>query len=627
MPDFVVNGQSVTIDDADKIGEGGQGVVYRYGDYALKSLHPSFRQKWYMEKIAVLSRADWHPDIIRPISTVQEKSGASCGYIARLLPRDQYDGLAWYFDESYRAKYGVTVQQVADVFVDLLMLMHYWHQQGVAFGDFNEGAVMVLHPTYWDKLNRAESKYSFVLDGRTVHLPKELRVSMVDVDSVQYKGYPCDVYNLNTFDYRLNSRLPRLGADCIYDKEADIFAYGALLFETLTGVNVYSGYHPYYDSQKIMMENGRTVLHDDVVYPDHAMPVEKLPSSFQTYFKSLFTSASYRKPVQLDMLSDLGAVANAVYKRQSRPAHRSHKVSRYETLLYGLHYIEDVMVTPLGLNVLELTPEQTYVVHQIDEYGSRKIFLADSSAFRVSLNDHPEYVATAVTRTESYMLSVDGDSVLIPSPSHGINTAHSGISGGYVYAPDNRYINVFSVNAFRNGERMMRQAVMHAGNTDFYALGNGYAYTVTRMSTWEAYTLVTPKFTFNLDVQQRDLGQPMRENGFALSVSDKYAYMTRQVLTQGKPQTLVDWIDWSNEYQVKTTSSVIDGHGLSAKQIANAGNVILYPSRDGIVRESIDGKRDVFANTQSVVTPNSRLALYRRGLLVINSHDVAVIEL
>lgn len=633
MSDYTVRGHNLALDPSQKIGEGGQGTVYQ--DYvggtqvAVKILYDAFCNGRYFEKIAKLSMMDLHPDIIKPIDVVKDSRGQSSGYVARLLPKNEYDGVSWYFDESYRTQYGITVADIAEIFYDLLLLMHHWHDNGIVIGDFNHGSVMVLHKNLWSRLDRSDSKYVTNFDGNRVFLPKQLKVSMVDIDSVQFgSGYPCDVYSIDTFDYRVVRKLSRLGQDAIFDKGSDYFSFGALLFHSLIGVGIYSGYHQHYDLQRLMMQNGVTVLHPDVAYPAHALPMSNLPIDLQQYYQKLLTDVNFRKPIGRMMLKKLGAKVD-LYTRPEKPAVQNASVGKYERLLSNVGLIVDVVVQGDVVYVLRLdNKHQKFVLHSYGPFGTQSFVIANNTGHRVKLNNGLSVIASMTMQGESSYMTKSYQWHSILSEGRGMNTPHSGVSGDFAFRESAQYINIYSL-LDGNIQHPPYRTVMKSGkNLDLYPLGHdGYAYAITRMETWEVLTLITPKYTLNPKIQHRNQGEAIRTDGFHVSMSGDYAYVSRHTDYQGKHYTLYDWIDFSDYLNVKVYSIRVEGHRHVAKQVALFGKVILYPSNDGIVRERISGEWDVFSQTCSIVSGHEKLLPYRKGLLIVDSDSVSYIEL
>lgn len=272
MRTVVIDGARVHLDPSGSnfIGRGGEAEVYRHNGMALKVFHPvdtslpadeqrarATNLQLKGQKLAVFPKG-LPAEVLSPVSLAHDpRSGHVVGYTMPLL-----SGMHTLFnlsDPDFRVSAKVGQADVLTLFKRFHRVLGGLHKQSVIVGDLNDGNELISVA------------------------PHDLRI--IDVDSLQFSGYPCTVAAPRFLDPRL------FGADLskgLFSEETDWYAFACLFFQSTLCVLPYGGMHPKYRTYLRRAENRVCVLNKDVPYPGAGIRPDLFPDDLLHYFTKVF---------------------------------------------------------------------------------------------------------------------------------------------------------------------------------------------------------------------------------------------------------------------------------------------------------------------------------------------------
>jgi serine/threonine protein kinase len=286
------------------VGEGGEAEVYNFSaDKVLKAYklpdHPQFAgddpgqrrlRKAAQERLAdVQRRLPLFPQhtpqrVCAPSQLAYERrnGGQIVGFTMPLIT----DALTLkqYAVREYRRRQKITQEEVVAVFRDLHATVEQLHDMDVVIGDFNPLNILV----------RSQRGHAYVIDA----------------DSMQFGGVDSPAFMPRYVDPLLCDPLatsPILVRS--HTCESDWYAFAVLFFETLLCVHPYGGvYRPADKKNKVGLDQRClrriSVFHQDVKYPDAAVPLNSLPDKLSAFFQDMFLRDK-RGPFPRELLDNL----------------------------------------------------------------------------------------------------------------------------------------------------------------------------------------------------------------------------------------------------------------------------------------------------------------------------------
>lgn len=253
-------GARATLADGDVLGAGGEGTVYRApGGRAIKI----FAAPPSAEKIR---KIDAFPEALArlavgPEGWVESPARRRIGYVMRRV--DGAVDLGRLGTRRFREGV-VSAAAVCGLFSRLHARLTAIHAEGVVVGDLNAGNVLITG-----------------LPGGATAEPH-----LIDAESMQYAGFPCEVSHERTCDPRLYGRdftaAPAFGAD------SDWYAFAVLLFSALLYVHPYGGAHPSLATLVRRAQARVSILSPEVTLPKTAEPPAVLPDALREVFVRVF---------------------------------------------------------------------------------------------------------------------------------------------------------------------------------------------------------------------------------------------------------------------------------------------------------------------------------------------------
>ncbi len=264
----VLGGATVRLGDADVLGAGGEGTVYGLPDGRAVKVFLAPPGPAKVKKLEAFPRA-LAALCVGPDDLVFDRAGRAIGYAMRRV--DGAVDLARLGSRKHRQG-AVSAAAVCAVFARLRDKVAAIHRAGVVVGDLNAGNVLVT--------------------GGEPHL--------IDAESMQYAGFPCEVAHERTCDPRLYGvDLARAPA---FDPGSDWYAFAVLLFSCLLYVHPFGGAHPTLNTLVRRADARVSVLSPVVALPKVAESPDVLPDDLRAWFARVF-EADERAPFPAALLA------------------------------------------------------------------------------------------------------------------------------------------------------------------------------------------------------------------------------------------------------------------------------------------------------------------------------------
>lgn len=309
----VLRGQTLTLDDKDLLGQGGEARVFRHPSVprlALKVFHEieatlppverALRERiaaLRVEKLALLTKLTppLPVNVMAPVDVLTApKSNDVIGYAMPLVDNaEDIAILAVKKKKAGRFDQGA----VLAVFSELRALVDALHARGVIVGDMNDGNVVLT------ALRTGGKPPTHTPGGKPpAHKQQSNQHSamIIDVDSMQIGALPCPVAHERFLDPRLYGR--SLIDAAAFDVAADAYALRVLLFQSLLCVHPYGGVHAKLPTLLRRAEASWSVLRGDVQLPRAAISPHTLSDDLLHDFTRCFDKGD-RTPLDARLLS------------------------------------------------------------------------------------------------------------------------------------------------------------------------------------------------------------------------------------------------------------------------------------------------------------------------------------
>ncbi len=265
----IVEGTPLVLKASEVIGQGGEAVVYRRGDRALKIYQG-------LDRAALGRKADklahypgpLPPAVLAPLAPALDEHGALVGFAMRYLA----GAVEARKLTSRTQRLGVVDAAGATRWlIALAAELRALHGAGVVVGDLNDGNVLCANGAPY----------------------------LIDADSYQFAGHACTVAHERYLDPRLYGvDLTRTAA---LDQASDWYAFSVLAFSVLLLVHPYGGAHPTLGTLLRRAEARVSVLRPEVTRPKISLSAEVLPRALVSWFEATF-DGGLREPLPVALL-------------------------------------------------------------------------------------------------------------------------------------------------------------------------------------------------------------------------------------------------------------------------------------------------------------------------------------
>lgn len=332
-----LNQQPIKLDAAQLIQAGGEGMVFRWQDTAVKLYHHPTPQ--HQAKLAYLlgsGLAQQFPTaVLAPSAPVTDGSGSLIGFQMPLLPPGSQP-LKALSNPLFRQKNNIPLPAIASLLQHIHTTLTHLHQHHIIIGDLNDTNI------HFTPVSPLPSPH---------HL---LTPSLIDADSYQFANFPCPVALPAFLDPDLYG-VADLGARPYFTPRTDWYAFAVLLVKSLLGVHPYGGAHPQHKTILARAQARVSIWQTAVTRPANSLPLDTLSDECQHFLQCMFEHGE-RPSFPAALLTN--ALRTAVPKHL--PTHQSAPAGSWRTLLADEGFIEHLALLPNGRILVILHTGQNY---------------------------------------------------------------------------------------------------------------------------------------------------------------------------------------------------------------------------------------------------------------------------
>ena len=279
---IVIQNKTIQIDSSQLIQAGGEGMVFKVGQTAVKLYHQP--QTSQQQKLDFFFNATHKlpPELLAPQSVVTDTQGNFLGFQMALLPSEAMP-IKQLSKATFWQKNGLTTTAVLSLFQQLHATLTTLHGLGIIIGDLNDQNIFITPPP----CNSATLQPCHFL---------------IDVDSYQIGRFPCPVAMDLFVDPNLYG-ITDLSKRPFFSPATDWYAFFVLLVRSLLHIHPYGGVQHQHKSIAARASAGLSILQPDVTYPASARPRESLPDDLLHHLHRVFDGGE-RPPFPAQLLID-----------------------------------------------------------------------------------------------------------------------------------------------------------------------------------------------------------------------------------------------------------------------------------------------------------------------------------
>lgn len=253
---YYVGGRSVTLTDNDYIAQGGQGVVYKSGNTAIKITHDpkDMIPEAKISELSVLTESN----ILGPREIVKDLNGVTVGYSMPFASDTEF--LPRLFNLGFKKKFGLDPQGVLYLVKQMQDTLNLIHKKSIVVGDYNPNNFLVAK------------------DRQTVY--------HIDVDNYQTKSFKCLAIMDSVRDWTTQPGH--------FDEVTDWFSWSIVVFQFYTGIHPFMGSHPDFPDNdlKARILANTSVLNKKTKVPKAFSDFSMIPKAHLDYFTKVFESGA-----------------------------------------------------------------------------------------------------------------------------------------------------------------------------------------------------------------------------------------------------------------------------------------------------------------------------------------------
>lgn len=622
----IIDGRRVDLAKRQVLGSGGEAVVTRWQNRAVKIYHPDRQTPERQNKLrAAISLGGQLPEeIIWPLSLVTSESGAIIGFTMSLVDpaAEPIDLLGK--SRQYRQQANISNRDVLHLFLRAQQTLAGLHQHGIVVGDLSgRNELFLSQHLYW-----------------------------IDTDSYQFASFPCRV---GTIDY-IDPRLYRLNLDrgVHFTADTDWYSFAVILFRSLLLVHPFHGRHPTVRTPEKRAEAHLDILSPGVVYPANAFRPEILSDQLLDAFLDYFRRGQ-RHPFPDDLLQS--SLHELVECRQchlwysgSRPAcpecHQQNLLvmKRQQARPDGIH-VAELFETPglitacqtsgTGIRCLVREKNTNSLYHLSPPHQPRRQPLpAWSSTARYALGENFLVVAPRPPRPEIEIYDLSGTAPRLCQTAATDCFAQKvpiiGASGSFTYRlaqgqllRGEKTMGVFTEKVIA---RFAEDQTWFQVNPQTPPAGDlvvGF-WRVFHQLHW---FLIDRQTTHPLALPDLESGESLLET--QITFDPQHALVWRRTKQAGREYIRLEQVDRQGQILLTRRLPLSENpHYQSLSGKALAGNWLLQSSDAGLVRENLSTRLETtFSATGPYLQDDDSLWLYQKGVLVVSRQNLRWLRL
>ncbi|MBX3055786.1 MAG: hypothetical protein KF770_04865 [Anaerolineae bacterium] len=328
-----LNQQPIKLDAAQLIQAGGEGMVFRWQDTAVKLYHhptPQHQAKlayWFQSGLGQIVPTA----VLAPCAPVTDNNGSLIGFQMPLLPPGSQP-LKALSNPLFRQKNNIPLPTIVNLLAQIHAALTYLHQHHIVIGDLND------------------TNIHFTPSPGHLFTP-----SLIDADSYQFAHFPCPVAMPAFLDPNLYG-VADLGARPSFTPRTDWYAFAVLLVKTLLGIHPYGGAHPQHKTIMARAQARISIWQPSVTRPANSLPLDTLSDECQHFLRRIFEQGE-RPSIPATLLAH--ALRHTAVPPHI-PAPQPIPTGAWRVLLADEGFIEHLALLPNGRIVVILHTGQSY---------------------------------------------------------------------------------------------------------------------------------------------------------------------------------------------------------------------------------------------------------------------------
>ncbi len=637
----MIGGKKYRIHQSDVLGAGGEATVVKVGNWAVKLYHqPTSARSAKLRDFISLSLPS---NVYAPQHLVYDSTGKKIvGHAMNLTPRG-YQVVQNLSRKSFRKAHPqFNSEYIANLFIDIFTTTDQLHRHNPAIivGDYND-------------LN---------LEFNAITVAPPVISVFIDVDSFQFARHACMVATETYLDPNLYN--VDLSQKPIFAEENDWYSFWCMVIKCLIMAHPYGGFHPDYSSLPQRAVARVTVFDKGVKYPKPALNPEILNDDFMEIIDKVFKQGHRIKP-DIAMLENYrDSLVKCATCQTMHPSERSscpqcakintQQMQRKVNIVKapGKRTIEseELLTTSgdfiwhklAGRHVYAIAIENNkYVLyHKVPNTPAERteLFAVKSKLAKFDMFAK-KYLVVNQEPTDHDLLILDingpvglekrtasryeGERVFSCSKDSLLRVQQTQMFRGFIHGQMHSYTENFLIDTMEN------QAWIQASPIDECLFGFQRYFNELKFFVLRFGGKATEQFNVNIpsfDNQESILDMTVE---FAVNAL-LFLVKTEK---SGKTYTRVYVISLSNgeivsNYKVEALASDTHRsiHGKAFAKPSGTAGIILHPTDDGIVQESIGTnkiqKQTLISETEPFVAETDTIEHYGNGILVVGDRQI-----
>jgi H/ACA ribonucleoprotein complex subunit 3 len=613
------------LDPSMSIGKGGEADIFSSQGRAVKVFkqpnHPDYKglpNEQAAAKVRIAEHQRKLPafpcglpsHVVAPEQLVYDSGGNKIvGYTMKQVKAAEV--MLRYSERKFRQA-GITNGQINLIFQDLFATVAGVHQAGVIIGDFNDLNVLVS----------ANEAY------------------LIDADSFQFKQFLCKLFTARFVDPLLcDARKTSPELIIPYNANSDWYAYCVMLLQSWLYVDPYGGIYRPKDKRKLIPHAARplrriTIFHPEVIYPKPALRYDVLPDEMLHYFHSVFVK-DYRGEFPIRELQQVRwthcTVCQAEHARGICPycSHQAPAAIKEVVTVRGKVTASRLFHSP-GQILFASYQNQAlrWLYHEGGFFKRENRLAVVSGKLEPGLQFAIHDTATVIGK-EGLMLTFSSEKTV----------------------PDKQVVDVFGNLTVFGANQARRYWLSNGRLCADGKLGPEFPETIGSVLGGQTYFWIGEEMGFgfyragNLNVafvfgaQRGGLNDSVTLSHPAGKLIDADC-----IFSEGRAWFFTSWQSGGkiiNRCQVIRKDGTVEAtvqadkgekrwldaiHGLTA-----LGRMLFCPTDEGIIRAEIQNETiaetQLFPDTESFVSADSRLLVAKEGMYVVNDHDIYLLKI
>ncbi len=578
----IVGNREIVLSDNDIIGEGGEAIVYKKANQALKIYHSNVLSDKRVKKLHNFPKR-LPKSVLAPTNLIFDTRGACIGFSMDLIDS------ATEFNKLSSRKFReakVDNNSLVKIFKSFHNSLDAIHNSSVVVGDLND-------------LNL---------------LFKNDEVFFIDADSMQFSGFPSTVATQDFLDPKLYG-IDLADGNIYFNKQTDYYSFMTMFVKSLLFVHPYGGVHKTYKNFLRRAEASVSIYNSDVKYPKNAIHYKILPDELNHQFYKVFEEAKrFKLEAQyLDLDFKVCPSCGISHARHACP------------ICSNVTSNPQKQTTIIKNNILRTTVFKTsgYIM-DLMIMGDKLFYLYDEAGLIKRES------STIATSNGKYDVSLYGKDTFVKQGnfvSHlKDNKVVDEFNADFIAA--NSFAYFYAKDLYMYNSKHKPIAQVYSENI-WFKLGDNYGFGMYRVGRKYIYFLI--------DIVSNTLDDSITLPDVKGTILEKEVYFSRNYVFFIL-KTRYKGVDYIYSFMLKDSNLIaykkekveesiwtnVEGKVLNGSNVLtiSAEGLKLISSENGIFEE-----KNIFENTKDFISEDSRLYSSKDGIYVVDAKEINLLKM